>query len=181
MTARWHSRGVIVSGLLVVVAAVGAGAWASNGHDGGAGSPGTTTSNPAHSTSTSSTKLSAPRDTAVQDGRYLADVTEADPALVTYEKSDGNVALRSLLTDGSAFCAFLQRDGDIDGAMVSVAEGAQQDESETHLPLSVTTFNAVDAVALLTLCPSLEKVVPASDMVKIRALGATLSGTPPSP
>ena len=124
--------------------------------------------------------MSAPRDSVAQDGQYLTEVTEADPALVTYEKSDGNVALRSLLTDGSAFCAFLQRDGDIDGAMVSVAEGAQQDESKTHLPLSVTTFNAVDAVALLTLCPSLEKAVPASDMVKIRALGASLSGMSPS-
>jgi hypothetical protein len=109
----------------------------------------------------------------------LTDVTKADPKLVTYEKSEGNIALQSLLTDGSAFCAFLQRDDDIDGAMVSVAEGAQQDESQTHLPLSVTTFNAVDAVALLTLCPSLEKDVPASDIVRIRALGATLSGTSP--
>jgi hypothetical protein len=123
--------------------------------------------------------LSAPHDTVVQDGQFLSEVTEADPALVTYEKREGNVALRALLTDGSAFCAFLQRDKDIDGAMVSVAEGAQQDESQTHLPLSVTTFNAVDAVALLALCPSLEKVVPASDLVKIRALGASLSATSP--
>jgi hypothetical protein len=168
---------VVVAVCLVLVAA-GAAAWASNRNDDGAAGVATTTSNHAHASSTS-TRLSAPDDSVAQDGQFLADVTEADPTLVTYEKSEGNVALRSLLTDGSAFCAFLQRDGDIDGAMVSVAEGAQQDESQTHLPLSVTTFNALDAVALLTLCPSLEKDVSASDMAKIRALGSTLSGTSP--
>jgi hypothetical protein len=105
-------------------------------------------------------------------------VTEVDPALATYEKTSGNVALRSLLTDGSAFCAFLKRDGDLDTAMVSVAVGARQVESQTQLPLSVTTFNAVDSVALLTLCPSLQSVVPTSDLARIRRLGAALAQPP---
>jgi hypothetical protein len=178
MSVRWRSRGVVIATCLGLVVVAGTAAWASNRHDGGAAAA-TTTTNPVHASSSTSKGLTAPRDSVAQDGQFLAEVTEADPTLVTYEKSGGNVALRSLLTDGSAFCAFLQRDGNIDGAMVSVAEGAQQDESETHLPLSVTTFNAVDAVALLTLCPSLETDVPASDMVKIRALGATLSATSP--
>jgi predicted solute-binding protein len=102
-------------------------------------------------------------------------VTEVDPALTTYEKRSGNVALRSLLTDGSAFCAFLQRDRDIDSALVSVAVGARQVESQTRLPLSVTTFNAVDSVALLSLCPSLQPLVPSSDLARIRKLGAALA------
>jgi hypothetical protein len=94
---------------------------------------------------------------------------------MSYEKKSGNVALRSLLTDGSAFCAFLRRDKDIDTAMVSVAVGARQVESQTHLPLKVTTFNTVESVALVTLCPSLESLLPTSDVTKIRKLGAALA------
>jgi hypothetical protein len=124
---------------------------------------------------TSSNVLTAPRATVTQDAQFLTEVTEVDPALTTYEKRSGNVALRSLLTDGSAFCAFLQRDRDIDSAMVSVAVGARQVESQTRLPLSVTTFNAVDSVALLSLCPSLQPLVPSSDLARIRKLGAALA------
>jgi len=64
----------------------------------------------------------------------------------------------------------------MDSAMVSVVVGARQVETESHLPMTVTTFNAVDAVALLTLCPSLQSVVPKKDLVKIRALGVALAG-----
>jgi hypothetical protein len=120
--------------------------------------------------------LTAPRSSAAQDAQFLSEVAEADPTLVTYEKKSGNVALRSLLTDGSAFCAFLNRDRDMDSAMVSVVVGARQVEAESHLPMTVTTFNAVDAVALLTLCPSLQSVVPKRDVTKIRELGAELAG-----
>ena len=94
---------------------------------------------------------------------------------MTYEKKFGDVALRSLLTDGSAFCAFLNRDKDLDTAMVSVAVGARHVESQSHLPMTVPTFNAIDSVALLTLCPSLESVVPSSDLTKIRELGTALA------
>lgn len=179
MTKRWRSRGVVIFTCVLLLAVVGAGAWVRSRSNDSTASAATTTSTTPHATPKTSKKLTAPHDSVAQDGQFLTEVTEADPTLVEYEKGEGNVALRALLTDGSAFCAFLQRDGDIDGAMVSVAEGAQQDESQTHLPLSVTTFNAVDAVALLTLCPSLETVVPASDMAKIRALGASLSATAP--
>ncbi len=176
MIVRWRTRGVVISISVLLLAALGTGAWTWSQSNGAAGSSATTTSNPPPSTSA---KLSVPRDSVAQDGQFLSEVTEADPSLATYEKKEGDVALRSLLTDGSAFCAFLRRDGNIDGAMVSVAEGAQQDESTTHLPESITTFNAVDAVALLTLCPSLEKIVPRTDLAKIRALGASLSATAP--
>jgi hypothetical protein len=135
----------------------------------------TTTVPTTHTTTSASSKLTAPKSSVASDALFLSDVTEVDPALTTYEKKSGNIALRSLLTDGSAFCAFLHRDKDIDTAMVSVAVGARQVESQTHLPLTVTTFNAVDSVALLTLCPSLESVVPASDLSKIRNLGAALA------
>jgi hypothetical protein len=40
----------------------------------------------------------------------------------------------------------------------------------------VTTFNAVEAVALLTLCPSEQRFLPAADRTKIGNLGASLTG-----
>jgi hypothetical protein len=92
---------------------------------------------------------------------FLTGVTEADPALATYEQAQGSVALRALLTDGSAFCAFLQRGGGIDNAMIDLAVGARSVEAQTHLPSSVTTFTTVEAVALLTLCPSYQSLLPA--------------------
>ncbi len=122
-----------------------------------------------------SKSLSAPKTSFAQDTKFFTDVTEADPALVTYEQQQGNVALRALLTDGSAFCALLRHGGGIDRALVSEAAGARSTESSTHLPLSVTTFNTIEAVALLTLCPSEQKVIPASDKSKIRALGNALA------
>jgi hypothetical protein len=122
-----------------------------------------------------STPLSAPKVTPAQDAAFLTDVTEADPALNTYVQSQGNVALRALLTDGSAFCAFLQQGGGIDNAMVDLAVGARSVEAQTHLPTSVTTFNTVEAVALLTLCPSYQKLLPASSRAKILDLGDALA------
>jgi hypothetical protein len=171
LRSRWllpSACALVLGVVLVVVLTMSA--------TGGTTTPATTTTvAPPHTTTPSSSALTAPTATVASDAQFLSDVTEVDPALSTYEKSSGNVALRSLLTDGSAFCAFLNRDKDIDTAMVSVAVGARQVESQTHLPLTVKTFNAVDAVALLTLCPSLESVVPSSDLTKIRALGAALS------
>ena len=156
--------------LLLLAGAIGAG-WAIRSTPGSA----TPTSLPTTTGVSSATPQSSPSTSSViADGRFLAEVTEADPSLATYEKKSGNVALRSLLTDGTAFCSFLKSDGDIDDAMVSVVTGAQQVEATTKLPMSVTTFNAVDAVALLTLCPSLEGSVPKSDLVKIQKLGASL-------
>jgi len=125
--------------------------------------------------STKSTPLKAPRISYAQDLKFFTDVTEADPALYKYEQKQGNVALRALLTDGSAFCALLKRGGGIDDALVAEASGARSAESQTHLPLSVTTFNAIEAVALLTLCPSEQKLLPSSDRTKIRSLGHELT------
>lgn len=105
----------------------------------------------------------------------MTDVVQADPPLAAYVQGEGNVALRALLTDGSAFCAFLQRGGGIDSAMVSLAVGAASVETQTHLPSTVTTFNTVEAVALLTLCPSEQSLVPASNRSRIRALGEALA------
>ncbi len=144
----------------------------------------------AHSGQAASKPLSAPKTSFSQDEKFFTDVTEADPALVTYEQQQGNVALRALLTDGSAFCALLQRaggrgggraggrGGGIDQALVAEADGARSTESTTHLPLSVTTFNSIEAVALLTLCASEQKLLPASDRSKIRALGNALARRP---
>jgi hypothetical protein len=136
----------------------------------------------ASATSTTSTTspapkpLVAPKTTAVQDTRYLADVAKADSALATYVQDNGNVALRALLVDGSAFCAFLHRGGGIDNAILSVAVGAKSVEKTTKLPLSVTTFNTVEAVALLDLCPGEQSLVPSSVRSKITALGEELGG-----
>jgi hypothetical protein len=144
---------------------------------GQAGSAATTTSSDPSSSSqpTHSAPLPAPKTSVAQDGQFLTKVAEADSALSTYEQKRGNVALRALLTDGSAFCAFLQRGGGIDNALASVAIGARGEESKTHLPLSVTTFNSIEAVTLLTLCPQNQKLLPTSDRSRIRKLGSALS------
>jgi hypothetical protein len=119
--------------------------------------------------------LTGPKPSATKDSRYLLDVAKADPALGSYVEERGNVALRALLTDGAAFCAFLGRGGGIDNALTSVAIGAKSVESQTHLPMKVVTFNTMEGVALLTLCPSEQKLIPASDREKIRALGRALT------
>jgi hypothetical protein len=126
-------------------------------------------------TSLPSTPLRAPRTTDAQDTKFFTDVAEADPALASYEQKQQNVALRALLTDGSAFCALLTRGGGLDAALVEEATGARGTESQTHLPLSVTTFNTIESVALLTLCPSEQKFLPAAVRAKIRTLGKTLA------
>jgi hypothetical protein len=125
--------------------------------------------------SRSSAPLVAPKTSVAQDRKYLTNVTVADPGLVSYEQKQGNVAFRALLTDGSAFCALLKRGGGIDEALVDEASGVRSTESQTHLPLKVATFNTVEAVALLTLCPSEQKLVPASVRSKIHSLGKALA------
>ena len=158
----------------LVLLSLGAVAWAWSANGRASPTTVTTTSVPAGSVG-SSAPLKAPTTSVANEALFLSDVTEVDPALATYEHKSGNVALRSLITDGSAFCAFLTRDRDIDAAMVSVVVGARQVESQTHLPLSVTTFNTVDSVALLTLCPSLQSMVPVSDQAKISKLRVALA------
>ena len=133
-----------------------------------------TSSGSTESTGTSK-PLVAPKTSNAQDAKYFTDVTLADPALASYEQKRGNVALRALLTDGSAFCALIKRGGGIDQALVAEATGARGTESQTHLPLSVTTFNTVEAVALLRLCPTEQKLVPGSVRTKIRNLGNALA------
>jgi hypothetical protein len=145
---------------------------------GWAGAAGPATAATAGSSTTAphtSAQLSPPKTTFAQDTKYMTDVTVADPSLVTYERKEGNVALRALLTDGSAFCALLKREGRIDDALVAEATGARGTESQTHLPLSVATFNTIEAVALLRLCPSEQKLVPQAVRTKIRNLGKALA------
>ena len=135
-------------------------------------SPQTSTSAPP------SAPLRAPRTSAAQDTKFFTDVAEADPKLAAYEQKQENVALRALLTDGSAFCALLKRGGGLDAALVEEATGARGTETQTHLPLSVTTFNTIESVALLALCPSEQKLLPASVRAKIRNLGKSLGKRP---
>jgi hypothetical protein len=118
--------------------------------------------------------LQAPPASPQQDGDFLSEVVEADPTLATYAQKYSDVAARTLLTDGSAFCAFLGRGGGLDQALVSLAIGARSVENQTHLPLGVTTFNTIEAVALLTLCPSEQTLLPASDRTRITQLGQEL-------
>jgi hypothetical protein len=118
--------------------------------------------------------LVAPKTTPVEDARYLTDVAKADSDLATYIQQQGNLALRTVLTDGSAFCAFLRRGGGIDTALLNVAFGAKSVESKTHLPAGIDTFNAIEAVALLDLCPAEQKLVPASVRTRLRRLRSAL-------
>jgi hypothetical protein len=41
--------------------------------------------------------------------------------------------------------------------------------------MKVVTFNTMEAVALLILCPSDQKLLPASDRSNVRALGRALA------
>jgi hypothetical protein len=159
--ARGLCRAAFVVGLLVLAAA-GVAPW------GAPGSAATSAAKPAHE------RLSGPKTSPAQDTRYLADVAKADPALATYVQQEGDVALRAMLTDGSAFCAFLRRGGGIDNAILSVAIGAKSVEAQTHLPSNVTTYNTMDAVALVVLCPSEQRLVPASVRSRIRTLAKAL-------
>jgi hypothetical protein len=135
---------------------------------------------PAAVPKTSGGPLMAPKTSPAQDGQYFTYLAEADPGLSTYVQAQGNVALRALLTDGSAFCAFLARGGGVDDAMASVVIGAKSVQAQTHLPPTVRTFNAIDAVSLLALCPSELRLVPATDRTRIRALGNALAHQPQS-
>jgi hypothetical protein len=119
--------------------------------------------------------LIGPKTSPTQDTTYLSDVAKADPALASYIQARGNTALRALLTDGGAFCAFLHRGGGIDNAILSVAVGAKSVESKTHLPSKVATFNTMEAVALLTLCPTDRKLVPAAVRSRLHALAEDLA------
>ena len=126
-------------------------------------------------------QLHAPKTSTAQDARYLTDVAEADSDLVSYVNRYGNSALRGLLTDGLAFCAILRRGGGIDNALVNEAVGARDDEKSTHLPLSVHTFNTLESVALVDLCPGETRLVPASVRAELRQLGGELRSSAPSP
>jgi hypothetical protein len=101
-------------------------------------------------------------------------VAKADPDLATYVQQQGNVALKAMLTDGTAFCAFLHRGGGIDNALLAVAIGAKSVEPQTDLPANVTTFNTMESVALLDLCPAEQSLVPTAVRTKIHKLVAAL-------
>jgi hypothetical protein len=125
--------------------------------------------------------LRAPKTTPVQDAAYLTNVAQADSELATYTQQDGNVALRAMLTDGSAFCALLLKDQSIDAALVDLAAGARSVESQTHLPTSVRTFNTLESVAMIDLCPSEQRMVPAAVRSKLHQLAKSLKNSPDSP
>jgi hypothetical protein len=135
-------------------------------------------STPSTTSPKSSSPLRAPKTSNAQDTAYFTDVAEADPALASYEQKQENVALRALLTDGSAFCALLQRSRNLNEALVEEATGARSTEAQTRLPLSVTTFNTIESASLLTLCPSEQKLLPASVRNKISALKKAFAKTP---
>ena len=164
--------------LIVVLLAVAGTAAACGGASGASPQP-ITTSSTTHTATEGDAPLVGPKTTPAQDTEYIADVTKADSHLATYAQQQGNVALKAMLTDGAAFCAFLRRDGSIDRAILDTDTGAKSLESETHLPYSVVTFNTLQAVALLTLCPSEQSLVPASVRAKIHRLGSAL-GQPPA-
>jgi hypothetical protein len=152
---------------LVAAAAVSTGCGPGSGH-------GTKSAAPTTPVTTVTGPLEAPAATSGQEAEYLTDISEADPTLATYAESQSDVGARALLTDGSAFCAFLKRDGNVDDALVSLAVGARSVQNQTHLPLGVTTFNTIEAVALLTLCPAEQSLLPASDRSRINQLGRAL-------
>ncbi len=77
--------------------------------------------------STSVPPLRAPRTSHAQDTKFFTDVAEADGALASYEQKQQNVALRALLTDGTAFCALFMR-----GARLQRGPGRRSDGCQGH-------------------------------------------------
>jgi len=157
--------------VLIVLLLTVAGSAAACGGSSGA-SP--TTASTTRTTTGVDAPLVGPKTTPAQDTQFITDVTKADSNLATYAQQQGDVALQAMLTDGTGFCAFLRRDGSIDQAILDTAVGAKSLESQTHLPYSVATFNTLEAVALLALCPSEQSLVPASVRAKIHRLGSAL-------
>jgi hypothetical protein len=125
-------------------------------------------------------KLRAPKTSTSQDAHYLTDVADADSDLVSYVNQYGNPALQGMLDDGLAFCALLRKGEGIDTALVNEAVGARADEKTTHLPLSVHTFNTLESMALVDLCPTEQGLVPASVRAKLRQLTAALRSAAPA-
>ena len=161
-----------LAGLAAIAAAAVTGCASSHT----AGGPSTAHPSTTHPSTTTGGPLVAPQTSTAEDAQYLTDLARVDPGLSSYVSADQQVALKALLTDGAALCAFLHRGGGIDSAMSSVAVGARGVEAQTHLPLSVTTFNAIDAVALVDLCPSDVAMLPAADQGRITQLAAQLHG-----
>jgi hypothetical protein len=123
-------------------------------------------------------RLEAPKASATQDDAYFRDLATVDRSLTAYVGSEQGVALRALLTDGAAFCGFLDRGGGIDNAMESVVVGANSVEVQTHLPRSIATFNAIDAAALIALCPDEQRLIPKTDVEHIQELEQVLAKSP---
>ena len=58
--------------------------------------------------------------------------------------------------------------------MASVAAGARSIEAKTQPPSAVETFNTIDALALQTLCPSEQSLIPPSAQDTVRQLGQAI-------
>jgi hypothetical protein len=162
--------GAIVVGLVVA-------GCSSNSHP-GASRPGSARPAASVPTTTLPARLAAPKSTPTQDDSYFRDLAIVDQSLTTYVNSQQAVALRALLTDGAAFCAFLNRGGGIDSAMESVVIGANSVEAQTHLPRSVATFNAIDSAALIALCPGEQRLLPKTAREHIEQLEQILAKSP---
>jgi hypothetical protein len=177
-SARSSARRVLAPSALVLVLAAGAAtlAWPA----GPAFAESRSTSSEAGPSARTASGAAATRTPSGADSRYFIDVATEDPALSSYVNSHSTVALKALLTTGVAFCDLLQRGGGIDKAMTSVVEGANSVEATTHLPRSVRTFNSIDTAALLALCPGDQRLVPASDRSRLRALAHALAASQPA-
>jgi hypothetical protein len=177
-SARSSARRVVATPALALVLAAGAATLAWPVGPAFAKSP--STSSGAGGAARTVSGAAATRTSSGADSRYFVDVATEDPALSSYVNSHSTVALKALLTTGVAFCDLLQRGGGIDKAMTSVVEGANSVEATTHLPRSVRTFNSIDTAALLALCPGDQRLVPASDRSRLRALAHALAASQPA-
>jgi hypothetical protein len=162
--------GAIAVGLVV--------AACSSGSHPSASRPGASVPAASAPTTTVGGPLKAPKSTPTQDDAYFRDLATVDQSLTTDVASQQGVALRALLTDGAAFCAFLLKGGGIDDAMESVVIGANSVETQTHLPRGIATFNAIDAAALIALCPDEKRLVPKVDLKHILELEQVLAKNP---
>jgi hypothetical protein len=160
---------------VALLCALAGSAAACGGASGASPTPTTSSTTRTGASAKTDAPLVGPQTSPAQDTEYITDVTKADSTLATYAQQQAEVAVRAMLTDGAGFCAFLRRDGNIDQAILDTDTGAKSLEAQTHLPYSVTTFNTLEAVALIVLCPSEQSVVPASVRARIHRLGSALA------
>jgi hypothetical protein len=125
----------------------------------------------AHTTTT----IALPTYTAAQKSAYFRDLERTDPTLTTYVTQHGQAVLVALLADGAGFCEFVAAGQDLETAVSNLQTQAQQLESNTGLPASLTTCEIIGTDALIALCPSEQSSLSSSQLAQLQQVEHNLA------